>query len=72
VIKAGGEVQAIIKRLPNKADALALAVSKEGVHGVRSLLRQIAFEMSNEIADKLEQIAQTSPESDPLIEELEE
>ncbi|MCZ7909374.1 hypothetical protein CFBP4996_18185 [Agrobacterium leguminum] len=69
VVKAGGEIQAIIKRLPNRADALALAVSKEGVHGVRSLLRQIAFEMSNEVADKLEQIAERSPESDPLIED---
>lgn len=69
VIKVGGEIQAIIKRLPNKADALALAVSKEGVHGVRSILRQIVFEMSNEIADKLEQIAEASPERDPLIED---
>lgn len=71
LIKAGNEIQAIIKRLPNKADDLALAVSKEGVHGVRSLLRQIAFEMSNETADKLEQLAEASPETDPLIEDEE-
>ncbi len=69
VAKAGGEIQSIIKRLPNRADAIALAVSKEGVHGVRVLLRKIAFEMSNEIADKLEAVAQVSPESDPLIED---
>lgn len=69
VIKAGTEIQAIIKRLQNKADAIALAVSKEGVHGVRVLLRQLAFDMSNDIADKLEQIAATSAETDPLIED---
>jgi hypothetical protein len=36
---------------------------------VRVLLRQLAFDMSNDIADKLEQIAATSPENDQLIED---
>lgn len=69
VAMVGALIQSIIKRLPNRADTIALAVSKEGVHGVRVLLRQIAFEMSNEIADELEAIAAASPESDPLIED---
>ncbi|WP_107341043.1 hypothetical protein [Agrobacterium pusense] len=67
----GGAIQSIIKRLPNRADTISLAVSKEGVHGARVLLRQIAFEISNEIADELEAIAEASPESDPLIEDQE-
>lgn len=65
----GGQIQAIVRRLPNKADQLALAVSKEGVHGARVLLRQIAFEIGNQIADKIEEIAEASPEFDPLIED---
>jgi hypothetical protein len=65
----GVELQAIIKRLPNRADDVALAVSKEGVHGVRVLLREIAFEIGNQMADKLEAIATAAPETDDLIEE---
>lgn len=65
----GGLIQAIVKRLPNKADELALAVSKEGVHGARVLLRQIAFTMGNEIADRIETLVDGAPEHDPLIEE---
>lgn len=65
----GTELQAIIRRLPNKADEVALAVSKEGVHGARVLLRQIASEIGNQMADKLEAIAAAAPEHDALIEE---
>ena len=67
VAMVGAALQAVIKRLPNRADEVALAVSKEGVHGVRVLLRQIAFEIGNEMADKLAEIAEAAPESDPLI-----
>lgn len=65
----GGEIQAILRRLPNRADEVAMAVSKEGVHGVRVLLRQIAFAVGTEIADKLATIAATAAEHDPLIED---
>ncbi|MBY2911368.1 hypothetical protein [Rhizobium leguminosarum] len=64
---AGLEIQAVIKRLSNRADDLALAVSKEGVHGARVLLRTIAFEMGNEIADRLEAVSKTAPRMDDLI-----
>lgn len=63
----GFEIQAAIKRLPNRADDIALAVSKEGVHGVRVLLRQIAFELGNEIADRLSAIADNAPATDDLL-----
>lgn len=65
----GTDLQAIIRRLPNRADDIALAVSKEGVHGARVILRQIAFEIGNQMADKIEAIAAAAPEFDPLIEE---
>ncbi len=64
------EICLVVDRLPNTAEELAAAVSKEGVHGVRVLLRNIAFEMANEIADRLEAIAADAPEHDPLIEEF--
>ncbi|MBF2715713.1 hypothetical protein [Agrobacterium vitis] len=71
VLAIGAELQAILRRLPNRADDIALAVSKEGVHSVRVLLREIAFEMGNEMANKLEAIASEAPTGDPLIEEEE-
>jgi len=69
VAMIGGEIQSIVKRLPNRADTIALAVSKEGVHGVRVLLRQIAIDICNDIADKLGALAEAAPENDPLIED---
>lgn len=65
----GAALLSIIRRLPNRADDVALAVSKEGVHGVRVLLRQIAFEIGNQMADKLAELAEAAPEHDPLIED---
>ncbi len=67
----GAALLSIIRRLPNRADEVALAVSKEGVHGVRVLLRQIAFEIGNQMADKLAELAQSAPETDPMIEDEE-
>ncbi|OLP56812.1 hypothetical protein BJF92_12130 [Rhizobium rhizosphaerae] len=66
--KLGAEIQSVIRGLPNHADEVALAISKEGVHGVRQVLRTIAFAMGNKIADKMAAIAEAAPESDPLIE----
>lgn len=67
----GAELLSIIRRLPNRADDVALAISKEGVHGVRVALRQIAFEIGNQMADKLAEIAAAAPGHDPLIEDEE-
>lgn len=49
----GREIQSLIARLQNKADDMALAVSREGAHGLRVLLRQISFDLNTEIAEKL-------------------
>lgn len=64
------EIALIVHRLPNHADDLAAIVSKEGVHGVRVALRTIAFDLSNEIGDRLDAMAAEAPEHDPLIDEL--
>ncbi|WP_027057378.1 hypothetical protein [Mesorhizobium loti] len=64
----GREIQAIVARLPNRSDDIALAVSKEGAHGVRVLLRQIAAELNQGVSDKLAEVANGAPLHDPLIE----
>lgn len=66
---AGSEIKAIVNRLPNKADDLATALSRTGVHGLRLKLRDIATEMLMQIADKLSEIANAAPDEDDLIEE---
>lgn len=68
---SGLEIQRIIGRLQNSADEVALAVSREGVHGARSVLRKIAFQLGNEIADKLAAIAEAAPSEDEPIEDEE-
>lgn len=65
----GAEIKTTIARLPNSADDLALAISREGVHGARAALRKIAFELGNHIADKLADIAKNAPVYDPMIDD---
>ncbi|MGE3877177.1 MAG: hypothetical protein AB7F74_29815 [Parvibaculaceae bacterium] len=64
----GREIQNLVDRLQNKADDMALAVTREGVHGLRVLLRKIAAEINTEIADKLDEVFQAAPEHDEPIE----
>ncbi|TPK15180.1 hypothetical protein FJ872_19475 [Mesorhizobium sp. B2-5-9] len=67
----GREIQASIARLQNKADDMALAVSREGAHGLRVLLRQIAFDLNTEVADKLAAIVEQAAEHDATLEDEE-
>ncbi|TJV19679.1 hypothetical protein [Mesorhizobium sp.] len=67
----GREIQASIARLQNKADDMALAVSREGSHGLRVLLRDIAFDLNNDIADKLAAIVEKAAEHDEALEDEE-
>lgn len=69
VRSAGTEIRTVLARLQNRSDEFALAVSREGVHGVRVLIRRIVFDLGNEIADKLEQVAAAAPEVDAMIED---
>ena len=65
----GRTIQREISRLQNRADDVALAVSKEGEHGARLALRKIATEMGNSIADALEEIAAEAPKHDAVLED---
>lgn len=65
--RVGREIQSIIARLPNKADEVALAGAKEGVHGVRVLLRDVAFELNTKVADGLSSLASAAPASEPAL-----
>ena len=65
----GREIQSSIARLQNRADDMAMAVSREGAHGLRVLLRQIAFDLNKEIADKLVGIFEAAAENDDVLED---
>ncbi|WP_223478736.1 hypothetical protein [Oricola indica] len=65
----GREIQTIVARLPNSADDLALAVSKEGAHGLRSALRDLAFKINGQVADRLAEIAGGAPKTEPVMED---
>ncbi|NMG39821.1 hypothetical protein GRZ55_11255 [Chelativorans sp. ZYF759] len=67
----GREIQSMVARLQNRADDMALAVGREGVHGLRVLLRQISFELNTEIANRLEEIMTGAAEQDDLVEDHE-
>lgn len=65
----GREIQNIIARLQNKADDMALAVSREGAHGLRVMLRQISFDLNSEIAEKLAAIVEAAALHDEPLED---
>lgn len=69
LIVCGREIQSSIARLQNKADDMALAVSREGSHGLRVLLRTVAFDLNTEIADKLRAIVEHAAEHDEVLED---
>ncbi|MDQ0314839.1 hypothetical protein [Amorphus orientalis] len=64
---AGRKIQSVVARLPNRADDMALAVSREGSQGLRTLLRTIAAEINREIADELDALARAAPVNDDRI-----
>ncbi|MCF1502921.1 hypothetical protein L0F51_03960 [Afifella sp. H1R] len=63
----GREIQAAVNRLQNQADDLAVAVSKEGVHGARVKLRAIAFDLNEDIAARLAAIGTKAPAEDDVV-----
>lgn len=65
--RTGLEIQARIDRLQNKADELALAAVQEGVHGLRVKLRQVAFEINQDIANRLEELSLDAPARDDAL-----
>jgi len=63
----GEEIAAIIDRLPNETDSLAAAVAREGSHGLRVSLKELAFRLRRDIADRLRTLADLRPKFDPDI-----
>jgi hypothetical protein len=61
VVTCAGSITAIVDRLPNAADDLVAAVSREGVHGIRVELKKLASRMRREIAEAMAQVASDAP-----------
>ncbi|HEV7293086.1 MAG TPA: hypothetical protein VGN79_12275 [Devosia sp.] len=69
---AARTIQSEVGRLANRADDIALAVSKEGTSGARMALRKIADEINERAADALAKIAAEAPERDEALTEVPE
>lgn len=63
-VECGADIARIIDRLPGAADDLAAAVGREGVHGLRVALKQLATRMRTDVANALAQLAADAPETD--------
>jgi hypothetical protein len=64
VVNCATSITGIVDRLPNAADDLVAAVTREGVHGVRVALKQLASKMRADIAEKLTAIAANAPKTE--------
>ncbi|UZE51112.1 MarR family transcriptional regulator [Rhodopseudomonas sp. P2A-2r] len=65
----GEEIVAVLRRLSDEADALAAAVTRDGVHGMRVALKAIENRMMVEVADKLAALARLgkTPQPAPAV-----
>ncbi len=61
VLEIGGDINLIIDRLPTQADELAATVGRDGPHGLRVALKQLAVKMREDIAEKMAVIAERAP-----------
>jgi hypothetical protein len=64
VVACATSITAIVDRLPNVADDLVAAVSREGVHGVRVALKQLSAKLRADIAEALTVVAASAPKTD--------
>jgi hypothetical protein len=64
VMSCATTITAIVDRLPNVADDLVAAIAKDGVHGVRVALKQMAAKLRTDIAKALTGIADGAPKTD--------
>ena len=64
VVACATSITAIVDRLPNVADDLVAAVSREGVHGVRVALKQLSAKLRVDIAEALTVVAANAPKTD--------
>ena len=66
------EMVRVIELLPQKADALAVELKCEDVHGVRRALKQLANELRADLAKKFEALADAAPALDDPLPEFDE
>ena len=55
--RCGEEISRIVDRLLNDVDEMAAAVGREGVHGLRVLIKKIVFRVKTDIANSLSSVA---------------
>lgn len=55
--ECGGKITRVVDRLLGQCDDMAAAVGKDGVHGLRVLVKKIVFQLKSEIATELETVA---------------
>ena len=62
VDECGAEIVATVRRLQTEADTISAAVTRDGAHGLRVVLKQIENRMLGEIATSLDALARRAPE----------
>lgn len=63
VVRCGEDIARIIDRLPNAADDLAVAVARDGVHGLRVTLKNLARRMRIDVAAAMDTLAKAPTEA---------
>lgn len=63
--ECGGAISRVVDRMLGRCDDLAAAVAKDGVHGLRVLMKKMIFEQKSEIANVLESVAVKSEGDQP-------
>lgn len=55
--ECGGKISRVVDRLLGRCDDMTAAVAKDGVRGLRVLMKKIVFDQKSEIANVLESVA---------------
>jgi len=69
--ECGGKITRVVDRLLGQCDDMAAAVGKDGVHGLRVLVKKIIFQLKSDIASELESVAAKGAAADDTTEESE-
>jgi len=64
IARVGEDIVRVIDRLPNATDDLAAAVAREGAHGLRVGLKNVAARMRQDVAQALAALAESAPATD--------
>lgn len=64
ISQVGEDIVRVLDRLPNATDDLAAAVTREGTHGLRVALKNLAVKMRQDVAQALAALAEDAPALD--------